>query len=352
MARALSRLLLISMFVTAVTVSQVFGECSETDDCDNSLSRGISDSEIAAHPSPEVKQLYVDTDRLNDRYYQRVINRVEIFDAPDGNVVGILDEGFNFVTVLTVQGEWTEINRGQWIRSENLTNSKSIISQFSGVLLPDDGLPYPMAWVLVNLYPSRTPGGSPAESNPLMYRYTRVYLYTSVEIDGAVWYQIGVDQWVHQHNIAKIILVERPSDVDTDRWLSIDLYEQTLIAYDGDQPVFATLIAAGLERWPTREGLYHIYYRHQREGMTGGQPGDDFYYLEDVPWTMFFDEGRALHGAYWHDGLGYRRSHGCVNMSITDAHWLYVWVAEVMGSMTSADRENGPAVYIYSSGQY
>jgi hypothetical protein len=253
---------------------------------------------------------------------------------------------------LTVQGEWTEINQGQWVRSGSLANSNSIISQFSGVLLPEDTLPYPMAWVLVNLYPSRTPGGSPTESNPLVYRYTRVYLYTSVKIDGAIWYQIGVDQWVHQYNVAKIVPLERPANVDTDRWISIDLYEQTLIAYDGDQPVFATLIASGLDRWPTREGLYHIYFRHQREGMSGGQPGDDFYYLEEVPWTMFFDEGRALHGAYWHDGLGYRRSHGCVNMSITDAHWLYVWVAEVMGSMTSADREHGPAVYIYSSGQY
>ena len=42
---------------------------------------------------------------------------------------------------------------------------------------------------------------------------------------------------------------------------------------------------------------------------------DDFYYLEDVPWTMYFDEARALHGAYWHNGFGYPHSHGCVNLS-------------------------------------
>jgi lipoprotein-anchoring transpeptidase ErfK/SrfK len=86
--------------------------------------------------------------------------------------------------------------------------------------------------------------------------------------------------------------------------------------------------------------------------MSGGTPGDDFYFLEEVPLTMFFDDGRALHGAYWHDGFGYRHSHGCVNLSITDAHWLYQWVGNEMGSMSSADKEDGPAVYVFSSGEY
>jgi len=134
--------------------------------------------------------------------------------------------------------------------------------------------------------------------------------------------------------------------------VSIDLYEQVVIAYEGASPVFATLVSTGLPRWPTREGLWQIYFRNPRDYMSWGTVGDDFYALEEVPWTMFFDQGRALHGAYWHDGFGYRRSHGCVNMSITDAHWMYTWVAEDMGSFRSADREEGPEVYVYSSGEY
>jgi lipoprotein-anchoring transpeptidase ErfK/SrfK len=99
--------------------------------------------------------------------------------------------------------------------------------------------------------------------------------------------------------------------------------------------------------------LFNIYFRRTRDHMSWGTPGDDFYALEDVPWTMYFDEGRALHGAYWHDGFGFRRSHGCVNLPITDAHWLYRWVAdEFEGKLNSADREVGPAVYVYSSGVY
>ena len=117
--------------------------------------------------------------------------------------------------------------------------------------------------------------------------------------------------------------------------------------------MFATLIATGQDRWPTVEGVHHIYYRKTRKHMSGGVVGDDYYFLEEVPWTMFFDEGRALHGAYWHDAFGYRRSHGCVNLSITDAHWLYLWVAETFdGKLTSADVEEGPAVYVYTSDEY
>jgi lipoprotein-anchoring transpeptidase ErfK/SrfK len=65
---------------------------------------------------------------------------------------------------------------------------------------------------------------------------------------------------------------------------------------------------------------------------------------------MYFDDEIALHGAYWHDGFGFRRSHGCVNMSVTDAHWLYEW-AEVELDFTVSN-DLGAAVYVYSSGDY
>lgn len=319
-------------------------------DCD--ISYGISDVEIAANPYPNVETLPINETLLYDRYYQQTTGKLDIFDLPNGNLVGSLDAGFNFVTTINTQDGWSEINPGQWVRSESLTNSMGIVSHFSGVLLPQAELPYPMAWALVNMYPSSQPVSEPDEDNNLIWRYTPLNLYATAEINGEIWYQVGVDQWVHQYHVAKIIPVERPKDVDTNLWVSIDLYEQIVIAYEGVTPVFATLISSGLPRWPTYEGLFYIYFRRTRDNMSGGQVGDDFYFLEEVPWTMFFDEGRALHGAYWHDGFGYRRSHGCVNMSITDAHWLYLWVADEMQSMNSPDKETGPAVFVYSSGEY
>jgi lipoprotein-anchoring transpeptidase ErfK/SrfK len=66
------------------------------------------------------------------------------------------------------------------------------------------------------------------------------------------------------------------------------------------------------------------------ETMQGSFEADrsDFYYLQDVPWTMYFDQARALHATYWHTLFGYRQSHGCVNLSPGDANWLYQWAEE------------------------
>ena len=55
--------------------------------------------------------------------------------------------------------------------------------------------------------------------------------------------------------------------------------------------------------------------------------GSDFYSLEEVPWVMYFDGSRALHGEYWHDALGFKRSHGCVNLAPSDARWLFDWAS-------------------------
>jgi hypothetical protein len=326
-------------------------ECINTDACLEVY--GLSEAEILDYEEPDVAQLPVDQKLLHDRAYKQVSGFLEVYDSPNGNVIRTLDAGFNFLTSINSIEGWTEINPGEWVKTDQLKSTNYVVSNFSGILLPEIMPEYPIAWMLVNVYPATEPGGMPNETvNDLVYRYTRVNLYSTVEVDGWRWYQIGVNQWVHQTQVAKIIPVERPEAVETEQWIGIDLYEQVVIAYEGDRPVFATLISSGLPRWPTYEGIFNIYWRRTREDMTWGTPGDDFYYLEEVPWTMFFDEGRALHGAYWHDGFGYRRSHGCVNMSITDAFWMYNWVADAMGTRASADTEVGPNVYVYSSGSY
>ncbi len=338
-------------------------QTSAQDDCDDNQSCvevsqisntiGLTESEILNADLPQFDSPLVNQSLLHDRRYQQVTGTVQIFDSPDGSVLRVLDDGFNFVTVLNVQENgWTQINAGEWIRSEHLTDTNYVVSEFNGIFLPEIMPQYTIAWMLVNAYPSTVPGGDPLESNGLIYRYTQVYIYDSVELDEWRWYQIGANKWVHQTAVAKVQPIERPEDVNTERWVSIDLYEQTLVAYEGETPIFATLVATGLPRWPTFEGTFNIYYRNIRHDMSWGTPGDDFYYLEEVPWTMFFDEGRALHGAYWHDGLGYRRSHGCVNMSLTDANWLYNWVAQDFDRLNSPDVEEGPAVHVYSSDQY
>jgi LysM repeat protein len=109
-----------------------------------------------------------------------------------------------------------------------------------------------------------------------------------------------------------------PPVVGGQRWIDIDLGSQTLTAYDGNTPVFNTLVSTGLA-FPTPVGTYHILYKLRAQRMTG--PGYD---LPNVPWVMYFtNRGHAIHGAYWHNNFGSPMSHGCVNMRVSEAQWLY-----------------------------
>ena len=311
---------------------------------------GLPASAIEANRWPNVRPLPIDEALLHDRDYRQIEAAFTVHSAPDSADSQSFGAGYTFVTVHETRGAWTRIGDDQWVRSDILSESVAP-SRFAGAILPAAGeLPYTVAWTLWHLRGSKTPGGPEAADNPFLYRYTRVYIFAAVRVGGYNWYQIGPDQWVHQFKVARILPIEKPAAVDTHKWVSVDLYEQVAVAYEGGRPVFATLVSSGLEEWPTNHGLFHVYVRFSRALMSGAYAQPDFYYLQEVPWTMYFDDQIALHGAYWHDGFGFRRSHGCVNLTITDAHWLFQW------SQSEYDYQNndltGPAVYVYSSGEY
>lgn len=339
---------IVSFFLTAIwmlTGTLAFAQTTcRPDNC------GVSADTVHANRWPNVRPLTVDDELIGDRDYRKIEGEFSIFAAPGSEESEQFGDGYTFVTVLEQHGEWAKIGENQWVLSAILGDPVSP-SRFAGVMLPTpEALPYTVAWALTHFRGAKTPGGPESAENYLRYRYTRVYIYATVEVDGYNWYQVGPEEWVHQFKVAKILPVSKPEEVDTHKWVSVDLYEQVAIAYEGDEPVFATLISSGMAEWPTNEGVFHVYVRFSRKMMSGSYNKPDFYYLQEVPWTMFYDDQIALHGAYWHDGFGYRRSHGCVNMTVTDAHWLYNW------SHSEYDWHNGdytgPAVYVYSSGEY
>ncbi|MDD9939765.1 MAG: L,D-transpeptidase [Myxococcales bacterium] len=121
--------------------------------------------------------------------------------------------------------------------------------------------------------------------------------------------------------------VGRPRQVKADdKWIHVDLDEQTLVAYEGETPVFATLVSSGKgEEFATPTGLYPMREKHISTTMNGPDPDAGYYEVEEVPWTMYYHDSFALHGAYWHNTFGNTRSHGCTNLSPIDARWLFYW---------------------------
>lgn len=89
--------------------------------------------------------------------------------------------------------------------------------------------------------------------------------------------------------------------------------------------------------------------------MEGGEvEKGDYYYLQDVPWIMYFNKDVGLHGAFWHDRFGYPSSHGCVNLSPKDAQWMFNWTTPQLPFPDTryvyASRNNpGTWVYVYAS---
>jgi hypothetical protein len=158
--------------------------------------------------------------------------------------------------------------------------------------------------------------------------YQIVPVYSTQTIDGQEWDLIAPDQWVDGRYIGKVHpTATPPPGVENGRWIEVNLFEQTLSVYDHNNLVFATLIASGLDPFFTKPGLFQIQNKLESTTMSGAFEADrsDYYYLEKVPWTMYYDHARALHGAYWRTAFGYPQSHGCVNLSPADSHWLYDW---------------------------
>jgi hypothetical protein len=305
----------------------------------------VLEPEMTANPVPALESLPVSEEVIYRRAFRRVMQATAVYDAPGGNVIGGLEPGFIFVNAGRGNNGWTQIAPGRFVPDEMLGRINTAVSKFSGVLLPD-GMPrFQFAWVLEDVIPSAYPGQPHPETGTEYKRYQLVNIFATQVIDGWEWYLIGPNQWLLQTEVARPLHMPRPETVTTHKWFAVDLFEQTLIAYEGDKPVFATLISSGLPQWSTSEGTWSIFQRHEQIVMTGGS-GADYYWLPFVPYPQFFHTTeQGLHGTYWHDRFGYRTSRGCVNMTITDSKWAYEWI-DASPSETEAN------VYVYSSGDY
>lgn len=115
----------------------------------------------------------------------------------------------------------------------------------------------------------------------------------------------------------------RPDEVGPDEmWIDLDREATVLAVYRGDTPVYATLTSPGTGR-RTPLGTWRIQDKRVWHDMQSRADSDDPYYVEAVPWTMFFKPMYAIHGAYWHWGFGHKASHGCINLAPKDARWLF-----------------------------
>jgi hypothetical protein len=229
----------------------------------------------------------------------------------------------SYVSQVDVDGKhFLQLIGGEWVRA-----SPSVYRNFQGLEFsqtPENNF----GWVINESKPRSAPGYDNPELDIPYYREDVIQIYDIQMANGIEWYLIGFNQWLDRPNVRMVdISTGTPEGVQADRWLDVNLYEQTLAVYENHELVFAALIATGDAPYYTQPGVFQIYEKKDTEDMSGAFEADksDYYYLEDVPWTMYFDKSRALHGAYWRTMFGYTQSHGCVNLSVGDSRWIYDW---------------------------
>jgi lipoprotein-anchoring transpeptidase ErfK/SrfK len=120
-------------------------------------------------------------------------------------------------------------------------------------------------------------------------------------------------------------------------WVHVDLSEQVLVAYTGNTPIRAFVIASGLPGTPTVTGEFRVRTKVRSQTMSGGE-GAYYYNLPNVQWVQYFYAEYGIHGTYWHYSFGTPRSHGCVNMTNADAKWVWEHLGPVWDGVTVWDK--------------
>ena len=286
----------------------------------------------AEKPDPELAEL--------PYHYLRVLNvKVPLYWTLDDAAAGVnsprrLLPGFDYVSIYNqakVKGEWYYlIAENLWMPGEQAEYVGSV-SGFQGLKFertPETGF----GWVLYEVESRTGPGGEESRPTGKVYsRYHPLQVYEVQDGGEVSWLLIGPGEWIPANKTAwQDPQPEIPRGVEGSRWISINLAQQILSVYEEGELVYATLTATGVEGFWTRPGSFRIKSKLETETMRGSFAADrsDYYYLEDVPWTMYFDQSRALHGAYWHDNFGTPQSKGCVNLSPGDSHFLFQWAEE------------------------
>jgi lipoprotein-anchoring transpeptidase ErfK/SrfK len=295
-----------------------------------------SDTAVLAAEEPGAPSLAVGPEGLPHAYFFVGADGASAYpdleSAEEGTSDRELDPGWSVAVVeqrVAPGQRWARTTKGLWLAQGELVAARP--SAFHGEHVDNGTLD--VAWVVADrasVWPSADPS-SRAKPKGVRVRFERVRV---LEEAGAS-VRIGADEWMRLRDLARPATAVPPSEVGRagERWIDVDLATQTLVAYEGTRPVYATLVSTG--RGPkgtdsaTPPGVHRIWVKIFTSDMASADPDDPDanYSLQEVPYVQFFDRAVALHGTYWHHDFGRVHSHGCVNLAPIDAHWLFDFTA-------------------------
>lgn len=262
---------------------------------------------------------------------------LESLDESDGVIAKRMVKGFYVAIDRTFNWSgrtWYKTTKGLVAPADRLSQTSG--SNFQGVELGAD-YRLPVGWVY-GWTKNRPTYEYDEESKKLKTKGTKDH-FAAVNLTGREmtlakkdYVELDDGSWMR----AAHLRVTRPGPPPAnlapgERWIDVNLTTQTVIAFVGTTPYYATLISSGKthkdkERdHSTPVGEYRIRGKHVTTTMDGDgtAAGDLPYSIEDVPYVMYFYKAYALHGAFWHRNYGVKMSHGCVNLAPLDAKYMF-----------------------------
>ncbi|WP_438040011.1 L,D-transpeptidase [Sorangium sp. So ce128] len=257
-------------------------------------------------------------------------------DAPDAQ----LEPGFAVAIVEErIEGgaRYGRTNSGFWLPMRDLGPVRAFA--FHGVDVAPGAAQIATAWVVSErapLYTRTEAGFTRTEESKVRFEVVP-YLEEAQGASGklARIAEGDVAAWISTRDLRRPS-VAPPPEVDVEageRWIDVERSTQTLVAYEGPRPVFATLVSTGKgapgSQRATPAGTFRIWAKLLTSDMDNleDEAAERYYRMEDVPYVQYFSKGIGLHGAFWHRSFGQVRSHGCVNLAPLDAQRLFWWTS-------------------------
>lgn len=199
---------------------------------------------------------------------------------------------------------------------------------FQGQTVEDGRLDF--AWVVVEKARVHAQPTLSGRTKATRNRFELVRVLETKQSGGERFVRIDEQGWLRARDVRQPSLAPPPNEVlPGERWIDIELATQTLVLYEGERPVFATLVSTGRGAQGTEQatpkGVHRIWVKLRTTNMSNLSDDDAkrYYAIEDVPYVQFFSRGVGLHAAFWHRSFGYERSQGCVNLAPLDAQRLF-----------------------------
>jgi L,D-transpeptidase catalytic domain len=288
-------------------------------------------------PSPEephgVHQPVLQKGRLTpDDYFKVMADETKVYKTADDVRANVVEKLLSTKVMLVGLGD-LHVDDTPYLKTDHGLIEAAALgkfwpSDFKGLNLREGPpLTWPFAWTFFERGGRKPPiYGEPAREGPRIRDAARREIVQVLEERNG-FVRIGDAEWIERKHLRLASISAPPAQLSAGaQWIDVDLDEQVLVAYEGDKPVFVTLVSTGGPKHPTPVATYRVQAKAATTPMAGDPKVPNRYEVSAVPWAIRFANGLFVHGVYWHDGFGGARSHGCVNVSPKDAAFLFEWV--------------------------